>query len=151
MLRARLNDDLKDALKAKDQLAVATLRLILAALKDRDIAARGKGNSDGVKDEEIFELLQKMVRQRRDSIEAYQKGGRQDLAEREAAEIEVIKRFLPKELDEAEVQSAVEQTIAELKADSVKDMSKVIGTLKERYAGRMDFGKASQLVKQRLA
>ena len=151
MLRARLNDDLKDALKAKDQLAVATLRLILAALKDRDIAARGKGNSDGVKDDEIIQLLQKMVRQRRDSIEAYQNGGRQDLAEREAAEIEVIKRFLPEELDEAEVQSAVEQTIAELQADSVKDMGKVIGTLKERYAGRMDFGKASQLVKQRLA
>jgi len=151
MLRARLNDDLKDALKAKDQLAVATLRLILAALKDRDIAARGKGNSDGVKDEEIIQLLQKMVRQRRDSIEAYQNGGRQDLAEREAAEIEVIKRFLPEELDEAEVQSAVEQTIAELQADSVKDMGKVIGTLKERYAGRMDFGKASQMVKQRLA
>ncbi len=151
MLRARLNDDLKNALKAKDQLAVATLRLILAALKDRDIAARGKGNSDGVKDEEILELLQKMVRQRRDSIEAYQNGGRQDLAEREAAEIEVIKRFLPEELDEAAVQSAIEQTIAELQASSVKDMGKVIGTLKERYAGRMDFGRASQLVKQRLA
>jgi uncharacterized protein YqeY len=151
MLRARLNDDLKTALKAKDQLAVATLRLILAALKDRDIAARGKGNSDGVKDEEILELLQKMVRQRRESIEAYRNGDRQDLAEREAAEIEVIKRFLPEELDEAEVQSAVEQTIAELQADSVKDMGKVIGTLKQRYAGRMDFGKASQLVKQRLA
>ena len=151
MLRARLNDDLKDALKAKDQLAVATLRLILAALKDRDIAARGKGNSDGVKDDEIIQLLQKMVRQRRDSNEAYQNGGRQDLAEREAAEIEVIKRFLPEELDEAAVQSAIEQTIAELQASSVKDMGKVIGTLKERYAGRMDFGRASQLVKQRLA
>ena len=151
MLRARLNDDLKNALKAKDQLAVATLRLILAALKDRDIAARGKGNSDGVKDDDILELLQKMVRQRRDSIEAYRNGGRQDLAEREAAEIEVIKRFLPEELDEAAVQSAIEQTIAELQASSVKDMGKVIGTLKERYAGRMDFGKASQLVKQRLA
>ncbi len=151
MLRARLNDDLKNALKAKDQLAVATLRLILAALKDRDIAARGKGNSDGVNDEEILELLQKMVRQRRDSIEAYRNGGREDLAEREAAEIEVIKRFLPEQLDEAAVQSAVEQIIAELQASSVKDMGKVIGTLKERYAGRMDFGKASQLVKQRLA
>ena len=151
MLRARLNDDLKDALKGKDQLAVATLRLILAALKDRDIAARGKGNSDGVRDEEILELLQKMVRQRRESIEAYRNGGRQDLAEREAAEIEVIKRFLPKELDESEVQSAIEQTIAELQANSIKDMGKVIGTLKERYAGRMDFGKASQMVKQRLA
>jgi uncharacterized protein YqeY len=151
MLRARLNDDLKHAIKAKDELAVATLRLILAALKDRDIAARGKGNSDGIAEDQILELLQKMVRQRGDSIEAYQNGGRQDLAEREAAEIEVIKRFLPKELDESEVQSAIDQTIAELQANSIKDMGKVIGTLKERYAGRMDFGKASQMVKQRLA
>ncbi len=151
MLRARLNDDLKIALEAKDQLAVATLRLILAALKDRDIAARGKGNCDGVGEDEILELLQKMVRQRRESIEAYSNGGRQDLADREAAEIEVIKRFLPKELDEAEVRSAIDQTISELEASSIKDMGKVIGTLKERYAGRMDFGKASQLVKERLA
>ncbi len=151
MLRARLNDDLKIALKAKDQLAVATLRLILAALKDRDIAARGKGNCDGVGEDEILELLQKMVRQRRESIEAYSNGGRQDLADREAAEIEVIKRFLPKELGEAEVRSAIDQTISELEASSIKDMGKVIGTLKERYAGRMDFGKASQLVKERLA
>ncbi|MDH3593529.1 MAG: GatB/YqeY domain-containing protein [Rhodospirillales bacterium] len=151
MLRARLNDDLKIALKAKDQLAVATLRLILAALKDRDIAARGKGNCDGVGEDEILELLQKMVRQRRESIEAYSNGGRQDLADREAAEIEVIKRFLPKELDETEVRSAIDQTISELEASSIKDMGKVIGTLKERYAGRMDFGKASQLVKERLA
>ncbi|MDH3914396.1 MAG: GatB/YqeY domain-containing protein, partial [Rhodospirillales bacterium] len=145
------NDDLKIALKAKDQLAVATLRLILAALKDRDIAARGKGNCDGVGEDEILELLQKMVRQRRESIEAYSNGGRQDLADREAAEIEVIKRFLPKELDETEVRSAIDQTISELEASSIKDMGKVIGTLKERYAGRMDFGKASQLVKERLA
>jgi uncharacterized protein YqeY len=151
MLRARLNDDLKIALKAKDQLAVATLRLILAALKDRDTAARGKGNSDGLGEDEILELLQKMVRQRRESIEAYENGGRRELADREAAEIEVIKRFLPKELDEAEVESAIDQTIRELEASSIKDMGKVIGTLKERYAGRMDFGKASQLVKQRLA
>jgi hypothetical protein len=151
MLRARLNDDLKIALKAKEKLAVATLRLILAALKDRDIAARGKGNCDGVGEDEILELLQKMVRQRRESIEAYSNGGRQDLADREAAEIEVIKRFLPKELDEAEVRSAIDQTIGELEASSIKDMGKVIGTLKERYAGRMDFGKASQLVKERLA
>ncbi|MDH3968404.1 MAG: GatB/YqeY domain-containing protein [Rhodospirillales bacterium] len=151
MLRARLNDDLKIALEAKDQLAVATLRLILAALKDRDIAARGKGNCDGVGEDEILELLQKMVRQRRESIEAYSNGGRQDLADREAAEIEVIKRFLPKELDETEVRSAIDQTISELEASSIKDMGKVIGTLKERYAGRMDFGKASQLVKERLA
>ena len=151
MLRARLNDDLKQALKAQDKVALATLRLILAALKDRDIAARSKGNCDGIGDEEILELLQKMVRQRRDSIEAYETAGRQELADREAGEIEVIKRFLPKELDETEVQSAVDQTIEELEANSIKDMGKVIGALKQRYSGRMDFSKASQMVKQRLA
>ena len=151
MLRARLNDDLKLALKAKDQIAVATLRLILAALKDRDIAARGKGNCDGVSDEEILQLLQKMVRQRRDSIEAYEKADRQELADRESGEIEVIKRFLPKQLDESEVQSAVDETIQELEASSIKDMGKVLGTLKQRYAGRMNFALASQMVKQRLA
>lgn len=151
MLRARLNEDLKLAVKAKDKIAVSTLRLILAALKDRDIAARGKGNSDGVAEGEILELLQKMVRQRRESIEAYEQAGRQELAEREAAEIEVIKRFLPKPLEDSEVKNAVEQAIEELEASSIKDMGKVIGSLKQRYPGRMDFAKASQMVKQRLA
>jgi len=151
MLRARLNDDLKKALKAQDKIALATVRLILAALKDRDIAARSKGNCDGIGDDEILELLQKMVRQRRDSIAAYETAGRQELADRESGEIEVIKRFLPKELDETEVQSAVDQTIEELEAASIKDMGKVIGALKQRYSGRMDFAKASQMVKQRLA
>ena len=151
MLRARLTDDLKQATKAQDKIALATVRLILAALKDRDIAARGKGNCDGIGDDEILELLQKMVRQRRESIEAYESAGRQELADREAGEIEVIKRFLPKELDETEVQSAVDQAIEELEANSIKDMGKVIGALKQRYSGRMDFAKASQIVKQRLA
>jgi len=151
MLRARLNEDLKVALKAKDQIAVSTLRLILAALKDRDIAARGRGNSDGVAEDEILELLQKMVRQRRESIEAYEKASRMELAEREASEIEVIKRFLPKPLEDSEVKNAVEQAIEEIDASSIKDMGKVISSLKQRYAGRMDFAKASQMVKQRLA
>lgn len=151
MLRARLNEELKQALKAKEKLAVSTLRLILAALKDRDIAARGKGNCDGIGEDEILDLLQKMVRQRQDSIEAYSKGDRQDLVDREAGEIAVIKRFLPKELDPAEATEAVDSTIAELQASSIKDMGKVIGTLKQRYAGRMDFSKASRMVKERLA
>ena len=150
MLRDRLSEELKQALKAKEKIAVSTLRLILAALKDRDLDARSKGNCDGVAEEEILELLQKMIRQRRDSIEAYEKGDRQDLAEREAGEIAVIKRFLPKELDETEMASAVDDTIQELAASSIKDMGKVIGTLKQRYAGRMDFAKASQIAKQRL-
>ncbi len=151
MLRVRLNDDLKKSLKAKEQLAVATLRLILAALKDRDIAARGKGNCDGISDDEILELLEQMIRQRHESIEAYEKAGRMDLVEREAGEIEVINRFLPKQLDTAEVETAVSAAIEEVAARSIKDMGKVIGALKQQYAGRMDFGKASRMVKQRLA
>lgn len=151
MLRARLNEELKQALKAKEQLAVSTLRLILAALKDRDIAARGKGNCDGIGEGEILDLLQKMVKQRHESIEAYRKGDRQDLVDREAGEIKVIKRFMPKELEPAEATQAVDATIAELQASSIKDMGKVIGTLKQRYAGRMDFAQASRMVKERLA
>jgi len=150
MLRTQLDDALKGSLKAKDQLATSTLRLILAALKDRDIAARGKGGGDTVSEDEILEMLQKMVRQREDSIEMYKKGGRDDLVEREGQEIEVIKRFLPQPLDDASAEAAVKEVIAELEAGSIKDMGRVMGTLKERYPGRMDFGKASAMVKQAL-
>ncbi len=150
MFRSQLNDALKDAMRAKEPCAVSTLRLILAALKDRDIAARGKGNSDGISDEAILELLQKMVRQRHDAIVMYRKGDRQDLVDKETAEIEVVERFLPKQMDEAEVQDAVRDVIAELEAGTIKDMGRVIGVLKERYAGRMDFAKASALIKAQL-
>jgi uncharacterized protein YqeY len=150
MLRQDINNALKEAMKAKDQLGVATLRLILAALKDRDIAARTKGSGESVGDPEIRELLQKMVRQRRDSIEMYEKGGRADLAEREAAEIEVISRFLPRPLSDAEVQTAITEVIAELGANSIKDMGRVMAVLKERYAGHMDFGRVSAEVKRSL-
>ena len=138
-------------MRAKDACAVSTLRLILAALKDRDIAARGKGNSDGVSDADILDLLQKMVRQRRESIELFKKGDRQDLADKEAREIEVIQRFLPKQLDPDQMRGAVQEVIEELGAVTIKDMSRVMVALKERYAGRMEFGKASALVKERLA
>jgi uncharacterized protein YqeY len=151
MLRNELNDELKAAMRAKDERAVATLRLILAALKDRDIAVRSKGDSEGLGDEQILEMLQKMVRQRHDSIEMYEKGGREDLAAREREEIQIIERFLPKPLSDTETATAVDDVVAELEADSIKDMGRVMGTLKERYPGRMDFGRASQLVKQRLA
>ena len=151
MLRPELSDALKEAMKTKDRCAVATLRLILAALKDRDIAARTKGQGDEVGDDQVLDLLQKMIRQRRDSIELFRKGARQDLVDKEAAEIVVIERFLPKQLDEAEVQSAVDAAIEELEASTIKDMGRVMGVLKEGYAGRMDFGKASALVKARLA
>ncbi len=150
MLRVRLNDDLKIALKAKDKLAVSTLRLILAALKDRDIAARGKGNCDGVGEDEIRNLLQKMIGQRREAIDLYQKGGRNELAEREAGEIVVIQRFLPKQLSDEEIRGAVEEVIGELSASSIKDMGRVISTLKERYSGQMEFAKASTMVKEQL-
>ncbi len=137
-------------MKAKDQCAVSTLRLILAALKDRDIAARGKGRSEGIGEEEILDMLQKMVRQRRDSIEMFEKGGRQDLVDKESAEIAVIEGFLPKQLDETELRDAVAEVIGELEAATIKDMGRVMGALKERYAGRMDFGRASALAKERL-
>ncbi|WP_193367586.1 GatB/YqeY domain-containing protein [Pelagibius marinus] len=150
MLRTRLNDALKDAMKSKEVRATSALRLILAALKDRDIAERSKGNGDGLSDEQILEMLQKMVRQRQDSIEMYTKGGRDDLAKREAEEIEVIERFLPKQMDESDMRTAIETVIGELGASSVKDMGRVMGTLKERYPGRMDFGKASGIVKEAL-
>jgi hypothetical protein len=151
MLRTRLNDDLKHALKSGEKSEVATLRLILAALKDRDIAARGKGNCDGIDEEEILGMLQKMVRQRRDSIELYEKGGRDDLVTKEQNEIEIIERFLPKQLGPKEIEGAVGEVIGELDAHSIKDMGRVMGALKERFAGRMDFSKASALVKERLA
>ena len=151
MLRSELNDALKQSLKAKESSAVSTLRLILAALKDRDIAARGNGNCDGIGEDEILEMLHKMVRQRRDSIDLYEQGGRPELAEKEQREIELIQRFLPKPLGEEEIKGAVGDVISELDATTIKDMGRVMGALKARFAGRMDFGKASAMVKQRLA
>jgi uncharacterized protein len=151
MLRARLNEELKTAMKAKDQRAVSTVRLILAALKDRDIAARTRGNTEGIGDEEIADLLQKMIRQRRESIELYQQGKREDLAQQEREEIAVIERFLPRQMSDAEMAEAVTAVIAELGVGSIKDMGRVMAALKQRYAGQMDFSKASALAKERLS
>ncbi len=151
MLRQRLSDALKDALKSKDQIGLSTVRLILAALKDRDIAARGKGNMDGISEEEILGLLQGMIKQRQESIVLYEKGGRCELAEQERGEIVVIERFLPKQMGEDEVAKAVREAISETGAQSLKDMGKAMAALKGRYAGQMDFAKASALVKQTLA
>ena len=150
MLRSQLNDALKKAVLAKDACSVTTVRLILAALKERDIAARGEGNTDGISDDEIINLLQAMVKQRRESIEMYTKGNRPELAEQEASEIEVIEKFLPEQLSEDEVAEAVDAVIADTGADCIKDMGKCMGALKAKYAGRMDFSKASALVKDRL-
>jgi uncharacterized protein YqeY len=150
MLRTDLSEALKTAMKSRDQRAVSTIRLILAALKDRDIAARTKGVTDGIGEEEIVEMLHKMVRQRRESIELYEKGGRLELAQQEQEEIAVIERYLPKQMTEAETAEAVGAAIAETGASSIKDMGKIMGFLKQRFAGRMDFAKAGQLVKQKL-
>ena len=151
MLRQRLNDALKAAMKARDQRSVSTLRLVLAQLKDRDIAARPAGNASGIGEGEIEEMLLKMVKQRQESIVLYKQGNRPDLVQQEEEEIAVIERFMPKQLDAAEAAAAVEAAIAETGAQSVKEMGKVMAKLKERFAGRMDFAKAGALVKQRLS
>lgn len=151
MLRQRLNDALKEAMKARDQRSVSTLRLVLAQLKDRDIAARPAGNASGVGESEIEEMLLKMVKQRQESIVLYKQGNRPDLVQQEEEEIAVIERFMPKQLDEAEAAAAAEAAIAETGAQSIKEMGKVMAKLKERFAGRMDFAKAGALVKQRLS
>ena len=150
MLREQIADSLKSAMKDRDEIAVATLRLILAALKDRDIAARAKGGDDEIGNEDILPMLQTMVKQRRESIELFEKGGRLELAERERAEIEIIQRFLPKQLAEEEIRTVVEQTIAEIGAASLKDLGRVMTALRDGYAGQMDFGKASGIVKTQL-
>jgi uncharacterized protein YqeY len=150
MLRVQLNDALKEAMRAKDQRTLATVRLILAALKDRDICARGNGNPDGIGEDEILTMLQSMVKQRRESIGMYEQGGRLELAEQEAQEITVIERFMPAQMDDAGMAAAVDATIADLGAAGLKDMGRVMAALKERYAGQMDFGKAGGLAKARL-
>lgn len=150
-MRDALNKALKESVRAKDSRATSTLRLILAALKDRDIAARGKGNSTGIPDEEILQMLQSMVKQRNDSISMYEQGGRLELAEGERQEIEVIQRFLPKQLTADEIETEVKSVIDELGASGLKEMGRVMGELRARYAGRMDFGKASPIVKQTLS
>jgi len=151
MLRDRLTEAQKTAMKSKDEIGLAAVRLIQAALKDRDIAARSKGNMDGITDDEILGLLQSMIKQRRDSIEMYEKGGRPELAEREAKEIDVIETFLPEQMDDDAASAAIDAVMKELEAASMKDMGRVMATLKERYAGSMDFGKASGAVKAKLS
>ncbi len=151
MLRVALGNALKESMKAKNTRTTSTVRLILAALKDRDIAAREKGNKDGIPDDDILGLLQSMIRQRRDSIELYEKGGRCELAQQEAEEIGIIERFLPQQMGEAEIAAAIDGVVKELGAASLKDMGRTMAALRERYAGRMDFSKASQLVKTKLS
>lgn len=147
-MREKFTSELKAAMKAGDKRRVETVRMIMAALKDKDIEARGQGKALG--EDDILALLQKMVKSRKESLEIYEKAGRDDLVAQEREEIEIIQGFLPKPLSEAEAEAAVAAAIDETKASSVKDMGKVIGLLKAKYAGRMDFAKASALVKQKL-
>lgn len=149
-MRDKINADLKEAMKAGQKDRVGTLRLINAAIKAADIDARPSGK-DKISDTEILSVLAKMVKQRRDSIEQYTSGGRQDLVDKEAAEITVIETYLPKQMSEAEAKAAIADIIKETGAASAKDMGKVMGALKAKYAGQMDFGKASALVKEQLS
>ncbi len=151
MLREKLTEAMKDAMRAKDQAALGTIRLILAKLKDADIAARTEASREGVADEKILSLMQGMIKQRNESIALYDKGGRADLSDKEKAEIAVIERFLPQQMDEAAVEAAVREAIAAASATTVKDMGGVMATLKGKYAGQMDFAKASAAVKKALS
>jgi len=150
-MREKFNAALKEATLAQDKRRMGTLRLINAAIKDRDIAARGAGQDAGVSDEEILGILAKRIKQRVESAETYEKAGRLDLAQQEREEIEIIASFLPKQLDEAEMAAVCREVVQETGASSLKDMGKCMGALKQRYAGQMDFGKASKLVKEILA
>lgn len=150
MLRDRLRESLNTALKDRDEVAVGALRLILAALKDRDIAARGKGNPDGISDDEVLAMLQTMVKQRHESIVFYEQGDRPELKAREEQEIEVIQRFLPRQMADDELQSAVVGALRDLGAETIKDMGRVMAQLRANYPGQMDFGKASAVVRREL-
>ncbi len=150
MLRSQINDALKTAMKARESARVSTLRLMTAALKDRDIAARGKGDDGGVPDEDILSMLQTMIRQRRESVKMFRDGDREELALKEEAEIVVIEEFMPTQLSDDEIAAAAAAVIGEVGAEGIKDMGRVMGALKERFAGQMDFGKASGAVKKLL-
>ena len=150
MLRDKINQGMKDAMKAQEKLKLSTLRLVSAAIKNADIEARTAGK-EPLGDDAILGLLQKLIKQRQESVEFYDKGGRKELADSERGEIEIIQGFLPQQMSEVEAKEAIAAVIKDVGAASVKDMGRVMAALKERYAGRMDFGKASGLVKGLLA
>lgn len=149
-MRERIGAALKDAMKSRDAERLSTLRLINAAIKDKDIALRGEGGDATVGDAEVLAILGRMVKQRQESARAYEEGGRLELAEKELAEIKVIEDFLPRQLTPEEVGAAVDAAIAEVGASSIRDMGKVMSALKARYAGQMDFGATGPMVKDRL-
>lgn len=150
MLRQTLNDAMKEAMKSRDQATLGTVRLILAKLKDVDIAARTADSREGVSDERILSMLQGMIKQRNEAITLYRQGGRAELADKEQAEIAVIERFLPRQMDDAAVAAAIAEAVKATGAASIKDMGGVIAALKAKYTGQMDFAKASVAVKKAL-
>ena len=149
-LRTRIGTSLKDAMKAKDADRLSTLRLINAAIKDREINARGTGDEVVTTDADILAILGKMVKQRQESARAYDEGGRLELAEKERTEIGIIEDYLPKQLSDDEAGAAVSDAIAETGAESIRDMGKVMGVLKGKYTGQMDFGRVGPMVKAKL-
>ena len=149
-MRDRINTALKEATKAQEKRRMSTLRLINAAIKDRDIAARGAGK-DGVSDDDVLQILSKMIKQREESASMYEQAGRLDLCEQEREEIEIISDFLPRRMDDGEMESACRRVVTEIGAAGLRDMGKCMNTLKERYPGQLDFGKASKVVKDILA
>jgi len=149
-LRTRVNTALKDAMKAKEADRLSTLRLINAAIKDRDIEARGAGNEEGVGDDVVLAILGKMVKQRQESAKVYEEGGRLELAEKELSEVKIIEDFLPRQLSDEETEAAIDAAITAVGADSIRDMGKVMGELKAKYTGQMDFGKTGPMVKAKL-
>lgn len=150
MIREELKKQLIDAMKSKDDKKTATIRLINAAIKQKDIEARPSGKTDGIDDGAILSLMQSMIKQRKESIDMYQKGGRADLAAIEQSEIDIIQSFLPKQMDDIQIKAAIADTIAQTGATSIKDMGKVMGALRAKYAGQMDFAIASGLIKEAL-
>jgi len=150
MLRDEIKTQMIEAMKNKEADKAQTLRLMVAAIKDKDIDARTKGNQNGIDDAGILALLQSMIKQRKESVEMYRQGGREDLVAHEQAEIDVISSFLPKQMDDAEMTNAIQAIIAETGANSIKQMGAVMGALRAKYAGQMDFGKASGVIKSLL-
>ncbi len=150
-MRDILDKSLKDAMRARDTQKISTIRLINAAIKDRDIAIRSEDNLEGVSDEEILSILSKMIKQRKESAKQYEEGGRLELAQQEFEEIEIIENFLPRQLDLNETKQIVKKIILEINANSLRDMGKVMSLLKENYSGKMDFGKAGVVAKELLS
>jgi uncharacterized protein len=150
MLREAFRNRLKEAMKARDSRTVSTVRLILAGLKERDVAARGQGNFNGLSEAEIQRMLQGMIKQRRESIALYQQGNRPDLAQQESEEIAVIESFLPRQLDEGEIEAAAKAAIGETGATTIKDLGKVMAVLRERHGGVIDLGRAGVIVERLL-